>query len=164
MWGKNELFGKWIETRSNASWGFAYTWASIIRHESKTTGTGARQGLQTTLRNQWWFFLFQQIKRFVHICEPTGDKCKSLFFNKVELLFTHVMNTLEHLWIPGMNVSTDEMTVMKHGRSREPVRMKNKPIRFGFKIWAHYDSGYTFSLFRIPKNTHRGKMKNTMES
>lgn len=92
-------------------------------------------------------FRFQEIKRFIHICDPTGDNGSSYFFNKVEPLMSQVFNTSKHLWIPGKNISVDEMMVMMHGRSSESVRMKNKPISCGFKMWEICDRGYTYFSF-----------------
>ena len=36
---------------------------------------------------------------------------------------------------------------MCYGRSAETVRMRNKPIGSGFKIWSICDAGYTFYAF-----------------
>lgn len=60
---------------------------------------------------------------------------------------SHVFATSKRLQVPGKNLSVDEMMVMMHGRSTESVRMKNKPIKCGFKMWAICDHGYTFYAF-----------------
>ena len=90
---------------------------------------------------------FQQLKRYVHICDPEGDNGQSFFFNKVEPLFESIVKTSKRLWTPCQNLSVDEMMVMNYGRSSETVRMRNKPIGSGFKIWAICDAGYMFYAF-----------------
>jgi hypothetical protein len=46
----------------------------------------------------------------------------------------------------GQNVSFDEMMVPFTGRSKHTIKMKNKPIKEGFKIWALCDHGYTWDF------------------
>lgn len=90
---------------------------------------------------------FQQIKRYLHICDPCGDNGKTFFFDKVQPFFDAVLWASKRLWIPGFNLSADEMMVMNYGRSSEKVRIRNKPIGSGFKIWALCDAGYMFYAF-----------------
>jgi hypothetical protein len=49
----------------------------------------------------------------------------------------------------GQNVSFDEMMVPFSGRSKHTLKMKNKPILEGFKIWALCDHGYLWDSFSI---------------
>ena len=53
-------------------------------------------------------------------------------------------------WLQGKNVSVDEMMIMNYGRSAETVRIRNKPIKSGFKMWALCDSGVSLVFFHIP--------------
>jgi hypothetical protein len=46
----------------------------------------------------------------------------------------------------GQDVSFDEMMVPYTGRSSHILKMKNKPIAEGFKIWALCDHGYTWDF------------------
>ena len=42
------------------------------------------------------------------------------------------------------NVSVDEMIKAFTGRSAHTVKMNNKPIREGYKMWAIADHGYVW--------------------
>ena len=90
---------------------------------------------------------FQQLKRYLHVSDNDSDNSKEYFFNKLEPLFSQFVKTSQRLWVPGKNVSADEMMVMCYGRSSETVRMKHKPISSGYKIWALCDKGYLFDCF-----------------
>lgn len=87
-------------------------------------------------------FRFQQLKRFIPICDPRADNGASFFFNKLQPLFDHTIETSKLLWLPGTNVSVEKMMVMMHGRSAKTVRTINKHIGAGFKIWAVCEAGY----------------------
>ena len=90
---------------------------------------------------------YQQIKRFLHVCDPLGDNGATFFFNKLEPLLSHVRATSKQLWFPQYRVAVDEMMILCNGRSYETVRMKNKPIGAGYKIWALCDRGYVYEYF-----------------
>ena len=90
---------------------------------------------------------FERLKRYVYICDPTGDNGSSYFFDKMEPLWSAVREACNSCWKPGLHLSTDEMMVMNFGRSSETVKMRNKPIKSGFKVWALGDHGYTYSFF-----------------
>ena len=106
-----------------------------------------------SIRNCMSLIRFEQIKRYIHICDPTGDNGNSYFFKKMEPLWSTVLEACKSSWIPGFHVSPDEMMVINFGRSSETVKMRGKPIKSGFKIWALGDHGYTYAF--IPhSNAH----------
>lgn len=90
---------------------------------------------------------FKQIKRFLHVSHLITVKVVSFFFYKLEPLLNAVSTASKKLGFPKTRLSVDEMMVMNYGRSAETVRMRNKPIGSGFKIWAICDSGYMFYCF-----------------
>ena len=51
----------------------------------------------------------------------------------------------KELYIPHQNVSVDERMVKSKGRSGIRQYIKNKPVKFGIKIWvlAESKTGYT---------------------
>ena len=105
------------------------------------------KGPHHTIMSKMSLRRFQQIKRYLRIWDPSGNNGSSFFFNKVEPRFSHIFKTSQKLWFPSSYVSEDEMMVMNYGRSLETVRMRNKPIGSGFKIWALCDNGYTYFAF-----------------
>jgi len=97
---------------------------------------------------------FEQIKRYLHVCDPEGLNGSDFFFNKLEPLWTHFATVAKQIWKPGCRLSVDEMMVPCMGRCSETVRIKNKPIGQGFKIWALCERGYVYAF--IP---HSNKFK-----
>ena len=97
---------------------------------------------------------FQQIKRFFHISPPSENL--SFWYSKVEPLALHLRNVFKKLYVPGTNVSVDEMIARFSGQSIHTVRMKNKPTPEGYKIVSLCDTGYTWTFTftsRIEKNS-----------
>lgn len=61
-------------------------------------------------------------------------------------MFSQVSTACQRLGLLIKNVSVDEMMVMNYDRSYKTVRIRHKPIKSGFKIWALCDCGYNFSF------------------
>ena len=68
--------------------------------------------------NQWWYKL-----------EPIASEFRTLY---------------TQYWIPGINLSIDEMMVQCFGRSQHTFKAPNKPIKEGYKIFALCEAGYTY--------------------
>ena len=66
----------------------------------------------------------------------------------MEPLLSTFTEACSRLWLPAGRVSVEEMMVMNYGHCSETVRMRNKPIGSGFKVWALCDSGYMFAAFK----------------
>lgn len=49
-------------------------------------------------------------------------------------------------WLPGSDISVDEMMIRFFGRSKHTQKMLNKPIKKGFKMWASCDRGYLYTF------------------
>ena len=75
----------------------------------------------------------------------------------------HFKKTCKELYVPSKNVSVDERMVKSKGRSGIRKYIKNKPTKFGIKIWvlAESNTGYTvdFDIYTGAK----GKNKQTYE-
>jgi hypothetical protein len=84
------------------------------------------------------FFRFQQIKRYFHVSPPITTQ----WHMKLEPLASLLRTKFQAYVVLGQNVSFDEMMVPFAGRSKHTLKMKNKPIKEGFKIWALCDHGY----------------------
>jgi hypothetical protein len=93
------------------------------------------------------FYRFEQIKRYFHVSPPSlPSQSKSQWYMKLSPLFEVLRYQFQAYVIPGQNVSFDEMMVPFTGRSQHTLRIKNKPISEGFKIWALCDHGYTWDF------------------
>ncbi|CAG8614760.1 9306_t:CDS:2 [Ambispora gerdemannii] len=87
---------------------------------------------------------FEQIKRFLHV-SSSAITIKN-YFDKLELLLSHIQNVSKHFYTPNSNVSVDEIIIQFSGRSIHTVQIKNKPTPEGFKILSLCDAGYTYTF------------------
>ena len=93
------------------------------------------------------FYRFEQIKQYFHVSPPSQpNKPKSQWYMKLSPLFEVLRHQFRAYVILGQNVSFDEMMVPYTGRSQHTLKMKNKPVSEGFKIWALCDYGYIWDF------------------
>lgn len=93
------------------------------------------------------YYRFQQIKRYFHVSAPvTSHSPTARWYTKVEPLASLLRTKFQAYVVLGQNVSYDEMMVPFSGRSKHTLKMKNKPISEGFKIWALCDHGYLWDF------------------
>jgi hypothetical protein len=87
---------------------------------------------------------FRLIKRYLHVSDPTQD-CP-FWYSKVEPLASHCRGAFKRLYLPGSDVSVDEMVARFSGRSAHTFRIKGKPTPEGYKILALCEHGYTYDF------------------
>jgi hypothetical protein len=93
------------------------------------------------------YFRFQQIKRYFHVSPPLASHLSTArWHTKLEPLCSLLRTKFQAYVVLGQNVSFDEMMVPFAGRSKHTLKMKNKPISEGFKIWALCDHGYLWDF------------------
>jgi hypothetical protein len=95
------------------------------------------------------FYRFQQIKRYFHVSPPPTTSIRlplSHWYLKLEPLASLLRTKFKTFVVLGQNVSFDEMMVPYSGRSKHTLKMKNKLIKEGFKIWALCDRGYLWDF------------------
>ena len=61
---------------------------------------------------------------------------------KLEPLASLLRTKFQAYVVQGQNVSFDEMIILFAGRSKHTLKMKNKPVSEGFKVWALCDCRY----------------------
>jgi len=92
-------------------------------------------------------FRFRQLLCFLKISdfetEKPGDK-----LCKVRFLFDMIRRKCMNLYQPGMNVSIDERMVRNKGRYSFRQYIRDKPTKWGMKLWVLADSktGYTYNF------------------
>ncbi|SRR6266487_3941791 len=87
---------------------------------------------------------FQQILRYFHVSDPGEDsKVAKTWYGKLWPLYEVLRKQFQAWAVPGQNVSFDEMMVPYTGRSSHTLKIKNKPIAEGFKVWALASHGWT---------------------
>jgi hypothetical protein len=90
------------------------------------------------------FFRFEQIKHYFHMSPPPTPTSLSTtrWYTKLDPLSNLLCTKFNTYVVLGQNVSFDEMMVLFSRRSKHILKMKNKPIKEGFKIWALCNHGY----------------------
>jgi len=121
---------------------------------------------------------FAQLQRFLHVSpydpteppDPTQDEIEKMnseqlrqlnkmWWRKLEPLISTFRANCQAHWIPGSNVSVDEMMIKFYGRLKYTLKMKNKPIKQGFKIWALCEGGYLYSFLFYSRLWKTGELK-----
>jgi hypothetical protein len=92
-------------------------------------------------------YRFEQIKRYLHMSPPPlPGQPTAPWYMKVEPLASLLRAKFQAYAILGQNVSFDEMMIPYSGRSQHTLKMPNKPISEGFKVWALCDRGYLWDF------------------
>ena len=120
----------------------------------------------STLYHGLWARHFMPRNRFkallgmLHVTDPglpdDGDKLR-----KIRPLLNHIRTRCQKLYQADMNVSLDERMVKSKGRSGMRQFIRNKPVRFGFKLWvmAESSTGYTLDF-----SVYTGRRGNSTEN
>jgi hypothetical protein len=92
---------------------------------------------------------FQQIKRFLHISTPSQklDKKTKEWWYKLKPLTTNFRENCQKYYTPDSKVSIDEIMIRFFGRTNHTIKMPNKPIKQGYKVFALAEHGYIWSFF-----------------
>jgi hypothetical protein len=100
-------------------------------------------------------FRFQQIKRYFHVSAPptTPNLGTARWHTKLEPLASLLRTKFKAYVVLGQDVSFDEMMVPFSGRSKHTLKIKNKPVKEGFKIWALCDHGYLWDFLFYSRTT-----------
>ena len=88
---------------------------------------------------------FEQIKRFLHISRlgtEDDQKATKQWWYKVEPLASEFERAAQNYYHPGSNISIDETMIRCFGRTKHTIKMPNKPISQGYKIFALAEYGY----------------------
>ena len=97
---------------------------------------------------------FQLLKRCFHLGTDTPaatDSGTPDRYKKVRLLASHIQNKFTEMFVPEQILSDDEAMIKYFGKSGLKQSLRNKPIRFGFKVWVLATvSGYVvcFDLYQ----------------
>ncbi|XP_056014352.1 piggyBac transposable element-derived protein 4-like [Ostrea edulis] len=92
---------------------------------------------------------FQAILSFLQVTPP-ADINKAEKLTRIQSLVDHVCEKSKELYQPYRKIAVDErMVASKHKFSGIRQFIKDKPVRFGIKLWvvACYMSGYTYNFF-----------------
>ena len=79
---------------------------------------------------------FEQLHRYIHLRDKyTQPQTEHEDFHwKVEPVASIIRTNYQQNWIPATYVTINEAILPFCGRSEDTIKMKNKPIKEGFKI------------------------------
>ena len=67
------------------------------------------------------------------------------WFAILEPVATHLRMTCKKLWHLGTHVAIDEAMIAYRGRTKHTIKIKNKPISEGYKVWVLTETGYVWT-------------------
>jgi hypothetical protein len=150
-------------------------------HRSPCVGSYWRHGIQQGPLHSPRLYMsqkrFAQTKRFLLISRPPLDaantqqpKNDKRWWYKLEPLAFSFERVAQQHYQPGSNIFVDETMIRCFGRTYHAIKMPNKPIKQGYKIFAIAEHGYiwtftwssrfwgTAELFRYPDLSPTGSM------
>lgn len=102
---------------------------------------------------------FDTIMKCLHF-NAGDDLDKSDKFAKIRPLISHLQVKFMEHFVTSKNISHDEAMVQYFGKHGCKQAIRNKPIRFGYKVWCQNDtSGYLIAFDPYQGKTHRGNVE-----
>lgn len=99
---------------------------------------------------------FDSIKKCLHF-NATTHQDKNDKYTKLRPLITHLQEKFMKHFIPSQCISHDEAMVKYFGKHGCKQSIRNKPIRFGYKIWCqNTTSGYLHAFDPYQGKTYKG--------
>lgn len=84
-------------------------------------------------------YRFTQIKRYLHFCDESEHKNNDKLY-KVKCMLDRIRASFQSEYLPHEQISVDE----SKGRLSFKQYMKDKPCKFGVKMWMLADSVSTY--------------------
>jgi Transposase IS4 len=95
---------------------------------------------------------FKQIHRFFSLNDENTipPPLNAPWFHRIQRVSELVRTACRNAYTPSSHIAIDEAIMAFKGRSKDTVKLKNKPIDTGYKIWCIGDHGYIESwLFHL---------------
>lgn len=91
---------------------------------------------------------FKFISANIHVVDHRDEDQEEGRLKKLSYLLNHFKTTCKSLYKPSQHVSVDERMVRSKNRSGIRQFIKNKPVKFGIKLWvlAEAKTGYTIDF------------------
>ena len=89
---------------------------------------------------------FEQIHRYFTLRDRNLNpkKEEETFAWQVEPVASIVKSNCKTLWSPCSHLAIDEAMIAYKGRTHHKVKLPNKPIKEGYKVWVLGDAGYMY--------------------
>ena len=121
--------------------------------EVKGYNLGQYMALNRYDQLNWYFTLRDSV---INPLAPSDE-----WFTILEPVATHLRTTCKKLWHLGTHVAIDEAMIAYRGRTKHTIKIKNKPISEGYKVWVLAEAGYVWTWLwhskiegpeRVPKD------------
>jgi Transposase IS4 len=89
---------------------------------------------------------FEQVYRYFTLQDRNLNlkKEEETFTWQVEPMASIVKSNYKALWSPCSHLAIDEAMIAYRGRTHHKVKLPNKPIKEGYKVWVLGDAGYVY--------------------
>ena len=86
---------------------------------------------------------YEQINRYFTLRDSvtTPPSASDEWYTALEPVATHIRTTCKKLWHLGTYVAIDEAIIAYRGRTHYTIKIKNKPISEGYKVWVLAEAG-----------------------
>ena len=93
------------------------------------------------------FFRFKQLHRYFTVNDENINPrpIDAPQFNKLQPFTDKLRKNYRNSYRPSSYIIIDEAMIPFTGRLKHTVKLKNKPINKGYKLWAIGDHGYIWS-------------------
>jgi Transposase IS4 len=88
---------------------------------------------------------FEQIHRFFSLNSNPITPFDAPWFYCIQAVAELIRTACRNAYKPSSHVAIDEAMVAFKGRSRHIIKIKNKPINTGYKLWCIGDHGHIWS-------------------
>jgi Transposase IS4 len=89
---------------------------------------------------------YMELLRYFHISPPATTSSPSSPLSKVEPLLSELSASFSAFYLPGQTLVVDEAMVGFKGRSEMKQYIKNKPTKWGYKVWCLASSNYLLAF------------------
>jgi Transposase IS4 len=89
---------------------------------------------------------YDQIHRYFNLRDGAihPKRKEETFAWRVEPVASMVKQNCKALWSPSSHLAIDEAMIAYRGRTIDKVKLSNKPIKEGYKVWVLGDVGYVY--------------------
>ena len=89
---------------------------------------------------------FEQLKQYFHVSHPRIKLDFKNLYAKLEPFTLVLRQRFRQYYLPATKMAINEMVILFCGQSRHTLKIRNKPIKEAYKIFALCDYGYTYGF------------------
>ena len=107
---------------------------------------------------------YMELLRYFHISSPSASSSSSSPLSKVEPLLSELSSSFPACYHPGQTLVVDEAIVGFKGRSAMKQYIKNKPTKWGYKVWCLASCNYLLSFHVYQGRRSRSGISNAHDA